>query len=304
MITASAVKDLRDKTGAGMMDCKKALVETQGNLEAAVDWLRKKGLSNAAKKADRAAAEGLTAAIVADQAGVVIEINSETDFVARNEKFQELVTTIVREALKFKDLESLRAAKLSNGKTIDEEIVENVAVIGENLILRRMDRIEVNNGIVCRYVHNSVASGLGKIAVIVGIESTADKEKLSSLGSQLAMHIAAAKPQSLDISGLDPAIIRQEREIFAEQSRNSGKPAEIVEKMTEGRIRKFYEEVVLLEQIFIIDGKTKISEVISNFEKELGTKIKINKFVRFELGEGIIVEEKSFADEVASIIKQ
>ena len=304
MISASAVKDLREKTGAGMMDCKKALSETKGDFEAAIDWLRTKGLSNAAKKADRVAAEGLTAVKVEGNQGAVIEVNSETDFVARNEKFQELVKNIAGLALKHSNVKELKSAKLSSGKTVSEAIVENVATIGENITLRRTQTVKVKDGVIGSYVHNAVTPGLGKISVIVGLESTGDKEKLTSLGKQIAMHIAAAKPASLNVEALDQALITREKNIFIEQAKASGKPDNIIEKMVEGRVRKFYEEVVLLEQVFIIDGKTKISEMLANTAKEIEAEVTLTDFVRFELGEGIELEEKNFADEVAAVIKQ
>lgn len=304
MISASLVRDLREKTGAGMMDCKKALLETSGDFGAAVDWLRTKGLAAAAKKADRIAAEGLTAIKTTALAAAIIEVNSETDFVARNEKFQNLVRNIADLAINYPDLESLKTALMQNGASVADNIIENIATIGENLSLRRAATLKVENGVVASYVHNNVADGLGKISVIVGLESTGDKAKLAALGKQIAMHIAAAKPQSLDASSLDQSMIAKEKEIFIEQSRSSGKPDNIIEKMVEGRIRKFLEEVVLLEQIFVIDGKLKISEVISNAAKELGTPITITGFVRYELGEGIEQEQKNFADEVAAVIKQ
>jgi elongation factor Ts len=303
MISALLVKNLREKTGAGMMDCKKALVETNGDFEASIDWLRKKGLSSAAKKADRTAAEGLAAIMVEGKTGAIIEINSETDFVARNDKFQNLVTSISKLALKSSDVESLKSAMMPSGKAVSDEIIENIATIGENLNLRRMDIINLTDGAIGAYVHNSVADGLGKIAVIVGLESKADKTKLAELGKKIAMHIAASKPQLIDIPSLDKDLIQRERDIFIEQSRASGKPDNIIEKMAEGRINKFYEEVVLLEQTFVMDGKLKISEVLDNASKELGEAIKLTSFVRYEVGEGIEQEETNFADEVASVIK-
>jgi len=304
MTSASAVKDLREKTGAGMMDCKKALVATEGNFEAAIDWLRTKGLSNAAKKADRIAAEGLTAVKVEGMVGAIIEVNSETDFVARNEKFQDLVKNIASLALNCADIEELKSAKFGSGKTVAEEVVENVATIGEHISLRRVQTVKVSDGVIGSYVHNAVTPGLGKISVILALESTGDKEKLANLGKQIAMHIAAAKPASLNVEALDQALITREKNIFMEQAKASGKPDNIIEKMVEGRIRKFYEEVVLLEQIYIIDGKTKISEMLANISKEIGAPVSLTNFVRFELGEGIELEEKNFADEVAAVIKQ
>lgn len=304
MITAGLVKDLREKTGVGMMDCKKALLETNGDFEAAVDWLRKKGLSTAAKKADRVAAEGLVAAIVAGNTAAVVEVNSETDFVARNDKFQSLVSDIVKLAVKHTDVEGLKSDKMASGRTVEEEVIENIATIGENLHLRRMSTIQITDGIIASYVHNSVVDGLGKIAVLVALESSADKAKLATLAKQIAMHVAAAKPQSLDIVNIDPALVAREREIFFEQSRASGKPDNIIEKMVDGRIRKFYEESVLLEQVFVMDGKTKISDVIANNAKELGAPITLKSFVRFELGEGIEQVKKDFASEVAEAAGQ
>ncbi len=303
MVNASLVKELREKTGAGMMDCKKALTENNGDFQAAVDWLRTKGLAAAAKKADRVAAEGLVALKVDGLVAAAAEINSETDFVARNDKFQNLVREVTNLALKHHDLDSLKAAVMVDGKTVAENIIENIATIGENMNLRRVATLKVSEGVIASYVHNAVADGMGKIAVLVALESSADKVKLAALGKQLAMHIAAAKPQSLDSTGVDQALISKEKEIFVEQSRASGKPDNIIEKMVEGRIRKFLEEIVLLEQVFVIDGKIRISEVLANASKELGTPVKISSFVRYELGEGIEQEEKNFADEVAAVIK-
>lgn len=301
MISANLVKDLREKTGAGMMDCKKALLETNGDFEAAVDWLRTKGLAAAAKKAGRVAAEGLTAVAHAGTKASVIELNSETDFVARNEKFQHLVSAIARAALSCKDINTLKETKLSSGKTVAEEITENISVIGENLNLRRMATLEVQNGVVASYVHNSVVPNLGKISVLVALESTGDKSELEKLGKQIAMHVAATRPESLDIGSIDQALVERERNIFIEQAKASGKPDNIIEKMVEGRIRKFYEEAVLLEQIFVIDGKTKISDVVQETAKSLSAEITVKSFVRFELGEGVEVEETDFAAEVAAV---
>lgn len=301
MITATLVKDLREKTGAGMMDCKKALTETNGNFEDAIDWLRKKGLSAAAKKSGRVAAEGLTAVSVNGLVGAAVEVNSETDFVARNEKFQSMVSGVSALALNASDIDSLKAMKMASGLTVEEEIVENIATIGENLNLRRVETARVSDGVISSYVHNAVADGLGKIAVLVALESNGDKSKLNALGKQIAMHIAAARPQSLNVESLDQSLIARERDIFFEQSRASGKPDNIIEKMVDGRIRKFYEEAVLLEQVFVIDGKTKIKDVIETLAKEMNTTIELKSFVRFELGEGIVQEEKDFAAEVAAV---
>lgn len=301
MISATLVKDLREKTGAGMMDCKKALSETNGDFETAIDWLRKKGLSAAAKKAGRVAAEGLTAAIVDGTTGAIIEVNSETDFVARNDKFQAMVSGIAKLALTVRGIESLQDATMSSGKTVRDELVEHIATIGENMNLRRISTLHVMDGVVASYIHNAVADGLGKIAVLVALESNGDKTKLTTLGKQIAMHIAATRPQALNIESVDPDTLKRERDIFFEQSRASGKPDNIIEKMVDGRIRKFYEESVLLEQVFVIDGKTKISDVIANLAKELGTSVALKAFVRFELGEGIEQEVKDFAAEVAAV---
>lgn len=301
-ISAADVRELREKTGAGMMDCKKALIETKGNFEEAVDFLRKKGLAAAAKKAGRVAAEGLTAAKVDGLTGVVVEVNSETDFVARNEQFQDLVKNIVSLAIAAKDIEKLKASKVPNGKSVEEDIVEHVAVIGENLTLRRMDVLEVSEGVIGSYVHNEIVPNLGKISVLVGLESNAeDKARLKALANQVAVHIAGNNPQSIDDAGLDQALVERERKVFFEKSKEEGKPDNIIEKMVEGRIRKFFSEVVLLQQNFLFDNKLTVSEVIKNAAQELGAEIKITKFIRYELGEGIEHEEKNFANEVAAI---
>lgn len=302
VINASLVGELRKKTNAGMMDCKKALIETNGDFDAAVDWLRTKGLAAAAKKGSRIAAEGLVAAIVEGKTGAAVEVNSETDFVARNDTFQELVTEILKLALGVSDIEALKAQKTSKGKDVQESIVETIATIGENISLRRSMRLTVDNGVVVSYIHNSIVDNMGKIAVLVALESTGDTSKLNALGKQIAMHVAAAKPIALDASEVASELVEKEKAIFAEQSRASGKPDNIIEKMVEGRIRKFYEEIVLPEQIFVMDGKTKIKEVIENAAKEIGSAITLKGFVRFELGEGIEQEEKDFAAEVAAVI--
>ncbi|WP_341788466.1 translation elongation factor Ts [Rickettsia endosymbiont of Lasioglossum villosulum] len=303
-ISASDVRELREKTGAGMMDCKKALIETKGNLEEAVDFLRKKGLATAAKKAGRVAAEGLTAAKVDGLTGVVVEINSETDFVARNEQFQDLVINIANLAINVKDVEELKAAKMPNGKSVEEDVVENIATIGENLTLRRMEVLKVSEGAIGSYVHNEVAPNLGKISVLVGLQSSAkDTAKLEALAKQIAVHVAGNNTQSIDDSGLDQALVERERKVFFEKSKEEGKPDNIIEKMVEGRIRKFFAEVVLLQQNFLFDNKLTVAEVIKNASKELGAEIQITKFIRYELGEGIEQEEKNFADEVAAVMK-
>lgn len=301
MITASLVKELRTKTGAGMMDCKKALTETSGDFEAAVDWLRTKGLAAAAKKAGRVAADGLVAVTVSGTTGAVIELNSETDFVARNEQFQALAANCATIALESSDIDDLKNTKTSTGKTLGEDVVEAIATIGENINLRRMEKVAVSQGVVVPYVHNLVVDGMGKICTLVALESDGDKEALTALGKQLAMHVAAARPASLTVADLDPALIQRERDIFSEQARESGKPENIIEKMVEGRVRKFYQEAVLLEQAFVIDGKTKVSDVVAAFAKENGCKVELVAFARVELGEGIEQEETDFAAEVAAV---
>ncbi|KJW04047.1 translation elongation factor Ts [Rickettsia argasii] len=301
-ISAAAVKELREKTGAGMMDCKKALIETSGNFEEAIDFLRKKGLAAAVKKAGRIASEGLTAAKVDGLTGVVIEVNSETDFVARNEQFQDLVKDIANLAVIAKTIDTLKTFKMQSGKSVEEEIIENIATIGENLTLRRMDILEISEGAIGSYVHNEVVPNLGKISVLVGLASNAkDKAKLEALAKQIAVHVAGNNPQSIDDSSLDQALVERERKVFFEKSKEEGKPDNIIEKMVEGRIRKFFSEVVLLQQNFLFEPKLTVAEVIKNAEKELGAEIKIAKFIRYELGEGIEHEEKNFADEVAAI---
>jgi len=302
-ISASLVKDLREKTGAGMMDCKKALVETSGDFEAAVDWLKVKGLAAAAKKAARVASEGLTALKIEATNAAVIEINSETDFVSRNELFQSLASKVAQKAINCLSLEQLKSTVVETGKTVDDLIIENVATIGENLTLRRMQTLKVSDGVIASYVHNAVVGGMGKISVLVALESTGNKEKLMEIGKQIAMHIAAAKPQCLNKESVDQNLVQREKDIFTEQSRASGKPDNIIEKMIDGRIRKFLEEIVLLDQVFVIDGKSKISEVVENTAKELGVPVVLTNYARFELGEGVEKEEKNFADEVAAVVK-
>jgi elongation factor Ts len=301
-ITASLVKELREKTGAGMMDCKKALTETSGDLEGAVDWLRKKGLAAAAKKAGRVAAEGLVAVATADTVGAVVEVNSETDFVARNERFQAFANEAARQALTGNgDLDTLLQAQYpETGRTIAEEVTHMVATIGENMNLRRISRIEVGSGVVASYVHNALAPNLGKIGVLVGLESTGDLNRLAELGRQIAMHIAAARPEAVNIEDVDSTSLDRERSVLADQARASGKPEEIIAKMVEGRLRKYYEEVVLLEQVYVIDGENKVRKVVETVAKEIGAPIKIVGFTRFVLGEGIEKEQSDFAAEVAA----
>lgn len=302
-ITAGLVKDLREKTGAGMMDCKKALVECKGVFDEAVDWLRKKGLSAAAKKSGREAAEGLIALAVDGKKAAILELNAETDFVARNDKFQNLAHNIVKVALKSnKDVDQLKEEKYPEGnQTVAEAITDHIAVIGENMNLRRVNYVQSNDGIIASYVHNAIADGLGKIGVLVALESAGDKNKLAELGKRIAMHIAAARPESLDIASVNSENLEREKQIFAEQARNSGKPDSIVEKMVEGRVKKYYQEVVLLEQIFVMDNKTTISQVLLDSAKEIGAPISISSFLRFELGEGIERTKTDFAAEVASM---
>jgi elongation factor Ts len=302
-ITAGLVKDLRERTGAGMMDCKRALSEVNGDMEAAIDWLRKKGLAAAAKKAGRVASEGLVGvAVDGDQplAGAVIEINAETDFVARNEQFQNLVKSVAAIAAKGDyTVDSLKAAKFpGESPTVDEEITRLIAVIGENMHLRRLQRLSVSQGFVSSYVHNAVAPGLGKIGVLVALESSGDKAKLADLGKRLAMHVAAANPQSLTVDALDSELLDRERSIVTEQAKASGRPDDIIAKMVDGRLRKYYEEVVLMEQTFIIDGKTKIREMLEAMSTELNTPVTLKGFVRYALGEGVEKAESDFAAEV------
>ncbi len=302
-ISAAMVKSLRDRTGAGMMDCKKALAETAGEMEAAVDWLRTKGLAAAAKKAGRTAAEGLIGVTVAGGRGAVVEVNSETDFVAKNEIFQGFVRTVTDIALELgSDVAALLAASYpeSDG-SVHDKLTHNIATIGEHQTLRRAAIVEVKQGVVTSYVHNATVSGLGKIGVLVGIESAAGADVLEPLGKQIAMHIAAANPLALDETGLDPALVERERAIAREKAATSGKPAEIIEKMIEGGVRKFAQENALLTQVFVMDGKSKVQDVVAAAAKAAGTPITIKSFVRLQLGEGIEREEKDFAAEVAAV---
>ena len=303
-VTAAMVKELREKSGAGMMDCKKALNETEGDVDAAVDWLRKKGLSAAAKKSGRVAAEGLIGAVTAGQKGALIEVNSETDFVARNEAFQGFVTGLAALSLTHEgDLAALVAADFpGSGRTVADELTHNIATIGENMTIRRAEVQAVETGLVVSYVHNASAPGLGKIGVLVALESTGDSGKLEALGKQVAMHIAATAPQSLSIEDLDPTLIDREREVLSDQARASGKPEEIIGKMVEGRLRKFYEEAVLLEQVFVIDNETKVGKVVEKAAADIGAPVKITGFSRLVLGEGVEREETDFAAEVAATL--
>lgn len=303
-ISAAMVKDLRDKTGAGMMDCKQALNETGGDIDAAVDWLRKKGLSKAAKKAGRVAAEGLIGAIVSGTKGVVVEVNSETDFVARNEQFQGLVKMIGQVALDAgSDVEKIKAAKVGS-VTVEAAINDAIATIGENMTLRRAAALSVNSGVVASYVHNAVTDGLGKMGVIVALESTGKADELAALGRQLAMHVAAANPQALDAAGLDPQVVAREKDVMADKYRQQGKPDAMIAKIVESGLKTYYKEVTLLEQAFIHDSGKSVAQAVKEAEGKVGAPIKVAGFVRYALGEGIEKEESDFAAEVAAAAGQ
>lgn len=301
-ITAAAVKELRDRSGAGMMDCKKALSEANGDMEAAVDWLRAKGLAAAQKKSSRTAAEGLVGVAVSGIKGVAVEVNSETDFVAKNEQFQDFVRSVTNVALSngATDADALASADYPGGGTVSEKLVANIATIGENQTLRRVGSVSVSNGLVVDYVHNAVVPGLGKIGVLVALEGDASADVLQPLGKQLAMHIAAAFPLALSADQIDPAMLERERAIAAEKAAESGKPAEIVAKMVDGAVAKFAKENALLSQLFVIDNKTPIADVVAKAAKEAGASITLKDYVRFQLGEGIEKEESDFAAEVAA----
>lgn len=302
-ITASMVKDLREKTGVGMMDCKKALNENNGDVDAAIDWLRAKGLSKAAKKSDRIAAEGLVGVIAEGRQGAIAEINAETDFVARNEQFQDMVRAITSLAPAAAGDAAKLAAMTYPGKsdTVEAVITESIATIGENMTLRRTAVVDVSEGVVADYVHNKVADGLGRIGVLVALESKGDAAKLLAFGRQIAMHVAAVAPLALTPDELDQDIIEKERAIYLEQAQSSGKPQEIIEKMVEGRLRKeYFQQVVLLQQTFVVDGKATVDQAVKAFEKELGSPVKIKSFLRYALGEGIQKKEDDFAAEVAA----
>ncbi|HXE17506.1 MAG TPA: translation elongation factor Ts [Stellaceae bacterium] len=305
-ITAALVKDLREKTGAGMMDCKRALSETQGDLEGAVDWLRKKGLSAAAKKAGRVAAEGLVGAATSGGSGAMVEVNAETDFVARNEQFQNFVRGVTEIAQKTgNDLDALKAAQFpGSGRNAGDELTQLIATIGENMNLRRAVRLTVSPGVVVAYMHNALAPNLGKIGVLVAVQSTADSGKLGEFARKLALHVAAANPQYLDIASVDPKALDRERDILREQAKASGKADAIIDKMVEGRLKKFYEETVLTEQIFVIDGESRMTKVMEQAAKELGAPVKVTGFARFALGEGIDKGTSDFAAEVAATAKK
>lgn len=301
-ITAAAVKELRERTGAGMMDCKKALAEAKGDMEAAIDWLRTKGLAAAAKKAGRTAAEGLVGVATAGPIGAIVEVNAETDFVARNDKFQDYIRQVTQIALqKGSDIAALSSAVYpETGRNVSEELSNLISVIGENMTLRRAKILKVNQGVVTAYIHNAVQPGLGRIGVLVALESAGDPTQLEVTGKQIAMHVAAAMPQACTIDELDREVVERERKIFAEQARASGKKEEFIEKMIEGRLRKFYEEAVLSEQIYLIDDtKRRVSQVINDVAQHIGASIKLTGFALFKLGEGIEREVKDFALEVA-----
>jgi elongation factor Ts len=300
-ITAGSVKELRERTGAGMMDCKKALAETNGEMEAAIDWLRAKGLAAAAKKAGRTAAEGLVGVAVEGKRGTMVEVNSETDFVAKNEIFQDFVRNVAKLALQHgTGVEALGAAEYPGGGTVQEKLTDNIAKIGENQSLRRAAIVEVGEGAIVPYVHNQVAPGLGKIGVLVALESAAPAETLNALGKQIAMHVAAAHPLALSAEELPVELVERERSIAIEKAKESGKPQNIIEKMVEGGLAKFRKDNALLSQLFVIDNKTPVAEVVASAAKEAGTGIALKGFVRFQLGEGIEKKQEDFAAEVAA----
>ena len=303
-ITAAMVKDLRESTGAGMMDCKAALTENDGNLEAAVDWLRKKGLSKAAKKAGRVAAEGLIGVAVSAHKGVVVEVNSETDFVARNDLFQGLVKMIADVALNVgTDVETINAAKVGS-VTVAEAISDTIAKIGENMTLRRAAQLSVSKGAIGMYVHNSVVDGLGKIGVLLGLESTGKADELTALGRMVAMHVAATNPQAVDAAGLDPAVVAREKDVLADKFKQQGKPANVIDKIVESGLKTFYKEVCLLEQPYVHDSGKTVAQALKEAEGTVGGPIKVTGFVRFALGEGIEKQETDFAAEVAAAAGQ
>ena len=300
-VTAALVKELREKSGAGMMDCKKALAETDGDMEAAIDWLRTKGLATAAKKSGRVASEGLVAFAVAGTQSAVIELNAEPELVPRTTELQESASTLAGLALAAGDLDALTAADYPDtGRNVAEELTHKIATIGENMSLRRMAAVSVGSGAVVSYMHNATAAGLGRIGVLVALESSAGADVLEPLGKQIAMHIAATAPASLSVDDLDKDMVQRERDVLIEQAKASGKPQEIAEKMVEGRMKKYYKEVVLLEQVSVIDGETQISDVVAKAGKDAGAEIALTGFVRFNLGEGIEKEETDFAAEVAA----
>ncbi|TPJ72509.1 translation elongation factor Ts [Mesorhizobium sp. B2-7-1] len=304
-ISAAQVKELRDLTGAGMMDCKAALNETNGDMEAAVDWLRKKGISKADKKAGRTAAEGLIGVDAGVREAAIVEVNSETDFVARNEQFQELVRNVAKVALAYGATEAVAAAKYpGSDKSVTETVKDAVGTIGENINFRRSAKLTVPHGAVATYVHNAVADGLGKLGVLVAIETTGNEHAANAFARQVAMHVAATSPMALTAEEVDPAAVEREKAIFADQARQTGKPEAIIEKMVEGRLRKFYEEVVLLKQAFVLNPDITVEKALKDAEKEIGAPAKITAYLRFALGEGIEKETTDFAAEVAAAVKK
>jgi elongation factor Ts len=299
-ITAQMVKELRDSTGAGMMDCKNALAESNGDMEAAIDWLRKKGLSKAAKKSDRVAAEGLIGALVQGSKGVVVEVNSETDFVARNDLFQGLVKMIADVALGGgTEVEAIKAAKVGD-ITVAEAIAGTIAKVGENMTLRRAASLSVERGAIGSYVHNRVSDGLGKIGVLVALESTGNADELAAIGRQLAMHVASANPQAVNDAGLDPAVVEREKNVLAEKFKAQGKPANVIDKIVESGLKTFYKESTLLEQPFIFDDKKSVAQALKEAEGKVGGAVKVSGFVRYSLGEGIERPDTDFGGEVAA----
>ena len=305
-LTASMVKELREKSGAGMMDCKKALSESNGQMEEAIDWLRKKGLAAVSKKSGRVAAEGLIGVVIKNNSGVILEVNSETDFVARNDLFQNFVKTCCELALNEKvDVEGLKKISFPNtDRTVEQELANNIATIGENMNIRRLEFLDVNEGGLFSYIHNSVSEGLGRMGVLVALESKADVKFLSTIGKQISMHIAATSPKSLDINDLDKTFVERERQVLIDQALASGKPKEIAEKMVNGRMQKFYQDVVLNEQISVIDGETKIKDLIKKASVDSGFDIKLKGFKIIKLGDGIEVENTNFAEEVAATVNK
>ncbi len=302
-VSAAMIKELRGKTGAGMMDCKKALEESEGDVEAAVDWLRTKGLAAAAKKAGRVAAEGLVAVAAEGNKGAVVEVNSETDFVARNDQFQDFARNMGNLVLASGngDLDALQAeAYPSSERNVGEELTHMIATIGENMSLRRADTLSVDQGVVASYVHSAAAPGLGRIGVLVALESSGDQGQLAALAKQVAMHVAAASPQSVSTDDLDPESVERERAVLTEQARDSGKPEDIIAKMVEGRLRKFYQDVVLTEQTWVIDGESKVAKVLEQAGNDVGAPVKVAGFIKYVIGEGIEREETDFAAEVAA----
>lgn len=302
MIKIEDVKKLRESTGAGMMDCKKALGETDGDYELAVEWLRKKGIASAAKKNTRTASDGLLGVVINDKGAAIVEVNSETDFVARNEKFQTLVKDLLINAVDCNsDIEKLNESVLPSGQKVNDYILESIGSMGENIVVRRLASLKSDSHHINSYIHNAIDTNLGKIAVLIKLKVSNETDEVSQFSKQLAMHIAAARPVSVKSSDVPSDLVEKEKEIFSEQARSSGKPDNIIEKMVEGRIRKFFEEVVFLDQAFVIDGKTKVSDAIIQFNKENNSDIEVVDFVRFELGEGIEKEETNFAEEVSSL---